>query len=1023
MAFPVQRTFFLTLAVILTGSTAEAEVRFNEQIRPILSDRCYFCHGPDQANRKADLRLDLRDEATAERDDGTFAIKPGKPDESLLIERVTHADPDERMPPRKSKLKLTSEEIALLKQWISEGAIYEEHWSFIPLEEKPDLPEGSNPVDHFVGERLKKEGLDFSHEATRQKLIRRVTFDLTGLPPTLEEIDAFLADDKLGGFERVVDRLLASDAYGERMANHWMDVARYSDTYGYQVDRDRFVWPWRDWVIRAFNDNLSYDQFIAWQIAGDLLPNATRDQIQATTFNRLHPQKVEGGSVPEEFRVEYVADRTHTAGTAFLGLTMECSRCHDHKYDPITQKDYYSLFAYFNTIDEAGLYSYFTNSVPTPTMMLGTDAQRKQLADLAEAASATELKLQEVAKSRQGAFAKWRDRKPELEWDRGLIAHFDFEKLEGGKFANLAKPGAKSGFSSRNKHVDGRVGKAIQLTGDDAFGVGVGNFPRERPFSVSLWMHTPDEKDRAVIFHRSRAWTDAASRGYQLLIEKGKLSWSLIHFWPGNAIRVRTREVLPINQWKNVVTTYDGSSRADGLRIYVDGKLAEVEVIQDSLTKNITGGGGNNIAIGERFRDRGFKNGMVDEFRVFDRELTAVECAREAGIKSDDLKDYYLGLIDEEFAKARTELQAARKAHNDLSNGIPVIMVMRESARPRKAYVLNRGAYDARGEQVEASPPSFLPQLPDSAPKNRLGLAQWLVGPENPLTSRVAVNQLWQLIFGAGLVRTPEDFGSQGALPTHPELLDWLAREFMDTGWDTKQLLRTLVMSRTYRQTSVASKALFDRDPENLLLARGPRYRLPAEMLRDNALAVSGLLVNRLGGASVKPYEVAVSFKPVGHDKGEGLYRRSLYTYWKRTGPAPVMMALDASKRDVCSVKRERTATPLQALVMLNDPQFVEAARVFAARMCAVHEDDLDALLRMTFRTLTSRLPDDSEMKVLRRLYSEQLERFEAVPEEAKKLLGAGAAPEDQKLPKPKLAAVTALVNTLFNFDECVMKK
>ncbi|MFT4550866.1 MAG: hypothetical protein ACI9MB_004847, partial [Verrucomicrobiales bacterium] len=797
----------LVLAGVSFYSPAIAEVDFGREIRPILSDRCYFCHGPDAGKRKAKLRLDTAEGARAALGDGMFAIAPGDLAHSEVFRRISSDDPDDRMPPPESKISITQDEVELIGKWIQEGAKYEKHWSFVSLTET-EVPEvkdernwGSNEIDQFVLARLETEGLQPNDEASKERLIRRVSFDLTGLPPTLAEIDCFVADQSPGAFEKVVDAYLAKPAYGERMASEWLDVARYSDSYGYQVDRDRYVWPWRDWVIRAFNENLSYDKFLTWQLAGDLLPEPTDDQILATTFNRLHPQKAEGGSTPEEFRVEYVADRNHTVGTAFIGLTVECSRCHDHKYDPITQKEYYQLFAFFNNIDEAGLYSYFTPSVPTPTMFLGGEPVKSKLADLKGKVVSLEKELETIELSVAVPAA---ERKV-----MGVLEQLSFEKVGGA-----------------NKSVPGKVGQAVQLTGDDAVKLKHGNYPRWHPFSVSLWMNTPDIKERAVVYHRSRAWTDAASRGYELLIEDGKLSAALVHFYPGNAIRVRTVEVLKPSEWAHVAVTYDGSMRADGLKIFVNGKPALTEIVRDHLTKQITGGGGDNVAIGARFRDKGFKGGMVDEFGLYGRELTPVEVAHlhdgtslgKAG--GAELKRYQLSAHDPAYQAKLKELQSAREALGRAQDGVTEIMVMGELSERRQSYILERGAYDARGAEVEPAVPAWLNPMPEGAGSDRLGLAKWLTDPSNPLAARVAVNRHWQLIFGEGLVRTPEDFGSQGALPTHPELLDWLAKGLIDGGWDIKQLLKKMVMSATYRQKSEASPELVTRDPENLLLAR-----------------------------------------------------------------------------------------------------------------------------------------------------------------------------------------------------------
>lgn len=1013
----------IAAALAPENTLAQSKVSFNRDVLPVLSDRCFLCHGPDEATREAELRFDIEGAVSED------VIAPGNPEKSEFFHRITSDDPDVRMPPTDSKLALTQGEINILGQWIKEGAKWQQHWSFIPPQKTalPKVSDGNwcrNEIDHFILASQEENGLSPASETTKERLIRRLSFDLTGLPRSLTEIDEFLSDKQPGAVERVVDRLLKSSAYGERMATDWLDAARYSDTYGYQVDRDRFVWPWRDWVVRAFNKNMSYDQFITEQLAGDLLPNATDDQILATTFNRLHPQKVEGGSVPEEFRIEYVADRTQTFATAFLGLTMECCRCHDHKYDPLSQKEYYQLSAFFDNIAEAGLYSYFTPSVPTPTLVMADEATKAKIAAGRQQITKAERVLMQHAalEATRQVFEAWLITEPKPETlIPGQVAHLDFE-------------GAQKGG---NKSVEGKFGKAVKLSGDDAVGLKVGNFRRFEPFSVSLWMSTPDVKDRAVVFHRSRAWTDAASRGYQLLIEDGRLSASLIHFWPGNAIRIRTKSQLPIKQWHHVVVTWDGSSRANGLSIYVNGELSDCDVVRDNLYKNITGGGGDNIAIGERFRDRGFTNGLVDEFKVFDRQLTRIEVAQLLDGKSlgdalkrssaaSDIKslyDYYLATVNAEYRKKLTTLREKRKELNGVADGLSEIMVMREEPTRRETFLLNRGAYDARTEKVIPETPGVLTALPEGAVRNRLGLAKWLTQPEHPLAARVVVNRIWQMVFGQGLVRTPEDFGRQGQPPTHPELLDWLAVDFVDHGWDLKRLLKQIVLSATYRQSSTPSKDSFAKDPQNQLLSWSPTFRLPAEMLRDNALAASGLLVRKIGGAPAKPYEVEVSFKPVKPDNGEGLYRRSLYTYWKRTGPAPVMMTLDASKRDVCRVRRERTSTPLETFVLMNGPQFVEAARVLSEAILKRHNDDHHAALVDLFRTLTGRRPDKTELSILSDLHSQQLDYFAKNSEKAAAYLKTGQQVVDAKLDADRLAALSTVANALFSFDEVVNRR
>ncbi|MCA9117090.1 MAG: DUF1553 domain-containing protein [Planctomycetaceae bacterium] len=1046
-----------------TTAAQAAPPDFSRDIRPILSEYCFACHGPDAAARKADLRLDEREAAL---DYG--AIVPGEAAASPLVERILSDDPDLVMPPPRSKKQLSAAQKNLLRQWVAAGAKYEAHWAFQPVGQVK-VPAVKNeawvqtPIDRFILHRLEQEQVTPSPRAGKTRLIRRLSFDLTGLPPTLAEIEAYLADESPEATAKVVDRLLKSEHYGERMAADWLDVARYSDTYGYQVDRNRNVWPWRDWVIRAFNRNLPYDQFVTEQIAGDLLPDATDDQILATTFNRLHPQKVEGGSTPEEFRIEYVADRTQTVAAGFLGLTLECARCHDHKFDPISQKEYYQLTAFFDKIDEAGLYSFFTPAVPTPTLSLASDTVKAKLHELDTQIAAAEQQLKQLTEPQEQAFATWLAGSREIPQPTAAKAEDAAadeagENKAGEKKAEEKKPAEPvpqlagglipgevlhrdfATAPGNARAVEGPAGPAIELTGDDAISTQVGNFRRFEPFTYSLWLKTPQLFERAVVLHRSRAWTDSGSRGYQLLIEDGKLSASIIHFWPGNAIRIRTAEAIPINQWLHVTVTYDGSSRAAGLTLWLDGQPADCEVVRDQLTRQITGGGGDHIALGARFRDRGFTKGQIDELRVFNRELTAPEVAwlhdgsslqeildTPADKLTEELRgqlrQYWQAAIDETAQAQRAALKSLREQRCTTFDGLTEIMVMRDMATPRQTWVLDRGAYDARTEPVSAATPAVFPPFPTEAPRNRLGLARWLTDPRHPLTARVAVNRYWQMLFGRGLVRTPEDFGLQGEPPDHPELLDWLARDFMDHGWDVRRLLRMIVLSSVYQQESDVTPAQLARDPENRLLARMSAFRLPAEMLRDQALATSGLLVRTIGGAPARPYELEASFKPIGREKGNGLYRRSVYTFWKRTAPAPVMMSLDASKRDVCQVRRERTSSPLQALVMLNGPQFVEAARVLAATLVEQHGEDADAALADLFRRLTSRLPGEEESAILRELFDRQLARFQAAPATAKQYLTNGDAPLKETLDLPRTAALAVVASTLMNYDETVIRR
>jgi hypothetical protein len=1058
----------LAAAVCLFGRPTEAapptpsatdRISFNEHIRPILSENCFACHGPDSANQQAGLRLDAFESATAELDSGMRAIVPEDAAASELIARVTSDDPDLVMPPPEAKIgRLAPEQVELLERWIAQGAGYEPHWAFIPPA-KPDAPDAAAGIDAIVAEKLAARGLAHQPEADRATLIRRASFDLTGLPPTPEEVAAFVADTSPDAYEKLLDRLLASPRYGERMAADWLDLARYSDSYGFQVDRPRpNMWPWRDWVIKAFNDNLPWDEFTRWQIAGDLLPNATDEQLLATAFNRLHQQEAEGGSVEEEYRVNYVNDRVTTFGTAFLGLTLECCRCHDHKFDPLSQKEYYSLFAFFDDVDEAGLYSYFTPATPTPKMRLLDDKATAALAKADEACgeAAAELKAAEDAARR--SVADWlagKAGKPAALAGEaagtipGEAIRYAFdERRPDGKFANSLANDWPASSPADNTLVPGHAGQAIKLTGDHPVSMPLGNYRRSHPFAVSLWLQAPTRYDRAVVFHRSRAWTDAASRGYELLVDEGHLRWSLIHFWPGDAVSVRMSEPLPTGEWMHVAVTSDGSGKAAGLKIFLNGHPAATGVIHDQLTREITGGGGDTITIGERFRDHGFKDGLVDDFRLFDRALSALEvrdlaepgvlAAAVASLEPEKTPDpgtieavagYVAAALDEAAAAKRKALADARRGRDDLAEKPAEIMVMREAAEPKVAYVLERGEYDKRGEPVEPITPAVLPPFPAELPRNRLGLATWLTDPDHPLLARVTVNRLWQGLFGLGLVQSPEDLGSQAPRPEYPEVLDLLAWSFSHPvaegglGWDLKRLVKSIMLSRTYRQRSIADEKTMADDPLNTWLARGPRHRLPAEMIRDGALAACGLLVEKVGGPPVKTYDLPDSFKPEKAGSGQDLYRRSLYTYWRRTGPAPMLEVFDVPSRVVCVARRDTTNTPLHAFVLMNGQQFVEAARVLAERLLAEHGGRIEPALADAFERLTSRPPDDTEREILRAMLAGQLEWYRARPEEAAAFVAIGQAKRNDALPAADVAATTAVINALLNYDECVVKR
>ncbi|MGE4618583.1 MAG: DUF1553 domain-containing protein [Planctomycetota bacterium] len=1031
-------TFFLLGAILHPPSNIE-KIDYDKSIRPILADRCYPCHGPDAAARKAKLRLDRREDALALRAEGA-AIVPGDAAASLIIERV-HLDDDDQMPPPDSKLDLSSAEIQLLEQWIEQGAPFDRHWAFVTPEpaELPTVADedwSKQPIDRFVLAKLEGEGLSPAGDADPEILARRAAFVLTGLSPPLEDLDNFLADTSPQAWSKWIDSLLDSPAFGEQMATHWLDLARYADSYGYQSDVHRQMWPWRDWVIEAFNSNLPHDQFITWQIAGDLLEAATPDQKLATAFHRLHRQTNEGGSVEEEFRSEYVADRTQTFSTAFLGLTFECARCHDHKFDPLKQREYYELSAFFANIDESGLYSHFTSAVPTPALALLDDDARHRIDQLTSAVDGAKQRLEETKIARRKEFDLWQQQPgnsfPLLEIS-DVTAHFSFDEINDAKSQNLVNPDLPATVPAALSLTDGVSGKAIQLTGDDALGFnGIGAFSRNDPFSISLWIHAKQEMERAVILHRSRAWTDAGSQGYELLLENNHLSASLIHFWPGDAISVTSKKRIEPGRWTHVVFSYDGSSQARGIQLFIDGQSAPVEIIRDQLQSPITGGG-PYFAIGERFRDRGFKNGQVDEMYVLNRSVSELEVQKlfldvknpsaQIVIEDEELYRWWSLAIDEETRAVRSQVTAARKALSQFYDSKPKIMTMKEMAPPRTTYQLKRGQYDAPGERVEPDVPSILPPLPAGLPRNRLTLARWLVAQENPLSTRVAVNRLWQIAFGQGIVPTSEDLGTQGVRPSHPQLLDYLAINFQESGWDVKKMLKKILTSRSWMQSSHCDSALLEQDPGNRLLARGPSMRMSAEMVRDHALQASRLLVKKLGGPSVLPYQPAGLWQEKsGHtytaSKGEGLYRRSLYTFWKRTSPPPTMMIFDSSKRDVCVTRRHRTSTPMQSLVLMNDPQFVEAARMLAHLVLSESNHDSSLAITSAFRRLTGRIVHAEELAILLSLLQQIKQEFNANPESAKLWLAVGESPIDESLDPVEWAAMAAVCSTLFNMDE-----
>jgi hypothetical protein len=1023
------------------------KIDFNRDVRPVLSDRCFACHGPDaNKGREAGLRLDTFEGATAKLESGNRAIVPGDMAASEMVARMRQHDPEEIMPPPKLDRPLSDSERLVLERWIEQGAEYQPHWAFVaPKKHEPPVVRDAawcrDDIDRFVLAKIEAQQLAANPPADRATLLRRVALTLTGLPPSPEQLEAFLKDESPDAYEKQVDALLASPRYGERMAQDWLDLARYADTYGYQSDNPCFVWPWRDWVIKAFNENLSYDRFTTWQIAGDLLPDATQEQRLATLFNRLHRQTQEGGSIEAEFRQEYVSDRVHTYGTAFLGLTMECSKCHDHKYDPVSQRDYFSMASMFGQIDECGLYPFSINtSAPTPSMHLMEPHHPAEVAKRRAALEAAESQCRNLPATREAAFDAWLAATPNL----GIsprAAHYPLDAVEGDKTANLIpdhKPASVSG--GQLAVVAGATGQAVEFDGDTVMQLdGVAGITRHDPLSISLRIFCPDTKDRAVILHSGPGlYSQAAdASGFELLLENGKLRWSCIHLWPGCAASIATGEPFPLGRWVQVTVTYDGSSRADGLKMYFDGKPAATAVVKDHLDKNIVA---DVFRVGARPRDdRGFAQGRIDDLSVFRHPLTAAEVADLAGTPLDAtfqaakagdaaakglIREFYLTHVDPDLAASRAAVLAARKAlHDDYLDHIPLIMCMEETKYPKQFHVLTRGDYAAPDltRPVSPEPPSAVMPFPPDAPRNRLGLARWTTDPKNPLTSRVAVNRLWMMCFGNGIVATQENFGLQGDGPTHPELLDTLARDFVESGWDMKKLLKRIVTSATFRQSSSNTAEKLERDPKNLLLARGPTYRLSGEAIRDQALLAAGLLVEKTGGPSVKPWQPPGIWSEAGAsggdytpDQGEGLYRRSLYTYRKRTAPPPNMLTLDAGSREICQARRLATNTPLQPLVFLNDFSFFECARMLAKRVVAANPESPAAQYARAFQSLTCRAPSEAEAKAMEELYATQKAHYEKDLPAAKAVCG-----EDN----PHLASLTVLCSTLLAADATITNR
>lgn len=1021
------------VSVAAVAAPAAEPVDFNRDVRPILSNFCYECHGPDEAQRQTALRLDVEESAYADLGDGRFAIVPGKPQESELVRRITAKDPAMRMPPADHDKRLSPEHIAILTRWVEEGAEWKGHWAFLPPE-RPEPPPVRqdwvvhNPIDQFLFARLEREGFAPEPEADKTTLIRRVTFDLTGLPPTLEEIDAFLADESPDAYKNLVERLLQSPRYGEHMARYWLDAARYGDTHGLHLDNERSLWPYRDWVIDAFNNNMPFDQFTVEQLAGDLLPNPTLSQKVATGFNRCNVTTSEGGSIAAEYLVRYAVDRVETTATVWLGLTAGCAVCHDHKFDPLTQKEFYQLFAFFNSLTEkamdgnALLPPPFVK-VPSPEQQARMDELRAAIAPLEEQIRDALAKVEyveplEVAPVTQAEPEEfvWVDdvlpdgAKPEAS---GNSKQWEFVSAPEHPVYSGSKSTTRTGQGTC-QHFFTQASSGLRIGKGDKLFAYVYLDPKNPPQEVMLQFNDGSWNHRATWGNDVIQWGKADSpsrRQMGPLPEIGQ--WVRLEV---DAQHVGLQPGAVVNGW--AFTQYDGTVYWDRAGIVTrtpqDGMQFQSQLAWEAFERGI-----EKSSAPQAVRD------------IIKTDRTKRNAEQQTQLREYFLEYVYAGARDvfEPLHNQRAKLQQELK---QIEKAVPGTMIMEDMQEPRPAYVLVRGQYDQPSEEVKRGVPAFLPPLKADGTPNRLDLARWIVDPSNPLTARVAVNRYWQHYFGTGLVETTGDFGSQGEWPSHPRLLDWLATEFIRSGWDVKQIQRLIVMSAAYRQSSRITPEKYARDPENRLLARGPRFRLAAEMIRDNALAVSGLLVPKIGGPSVKPYQPPGLWEAVGYtnsntanfkrDDGPALYRRSLYTFWKRTSPPPSMLTFDAPSRESCTVRRARTNTPLQALVLMNDIQFVEAARALAERMMTEAGPTPEDRVTFAFRLATARRPASDELDVFLRLYAEYLKDYGRDREAATKLVSVGESGWNQALDVAELAAYTMIANLILNLDETVTK-
>lgn len=1053
--FAVLFAVLIVAPVSADEKPAKPKLEYNRDIRPILAENCFACHGPDSAARKADLRLDRREDAVS-----SGAIVPGNLKESSLIDRVCTEDADAVMPPVKSLKKLTAVQKETLKQWVAQGAEYQQHWSFIsPV--RPAVPAFTdakaqawvrNPIDAFVYAKLKEAGLEPAPEADRRTLARRLALDLTGLPPEPADVEAFVNDKDSNWYEKYVDKLMAMPQWGEHRGRYWLDAARYGDTHGIHIDNYREIWAYREWVINAFNSNQKFDQFTIEQLAGDLLPNPTLDQKIATGFNRCNITTSEGGAINEEYLVLYTRDRTETVNQVWMGLTAGCAVCHDHKFDPLTMRDFYSMSAFFNNTTQAAMDGNVQNTPPVIPVPRSEDRPRLD-ALVKEIAAAR--KMQDDRKTAAKVdHEKWlrtvkaEDFKSQVP-SAGLVFHAPLAEGTGNSTTLLVN--GKDRVAKFNNGYDWSVEsrdkrKAFTIRSGDTIELkDVGDFDRTQPFAVSTWVQiTKKNQNGAIIGRMDEA---NAHRGWDLWVQNDRIGMHVINAYPQDAVKVVAKNPLPTAKWVHVTVAYDGTGKSGGIKVYYDGEPQSTDVEADTLkstTKTTV-----PLKFGQR-HTTGRVNGIaIQDLRIYDRPVTAIDAKQLAGSQrtfeilskpaenrskqeAEELFTWWLVSQDKAYQEAGNALRKLTDEETAIRARGTIAHIAVEKPTPPEAYILFRGDYDKRRDKVGPVTPKALPAFSDDLPKNRLGFAKWLLKPEHPLTARVTVNRFWQEVFGTGLVKTSGDFGISGELPSHPEMLDWLAIEFREKGWDVKQFFKLLVTSATYRQSAAATKEKIEKDRENRLLSRGPRFRMDGEMIRDYALAASGLLVRKIGGPSVKPYQpdgvweavamIGSNTRDYKRDSGENLYRRSMYTFWKRSAPPASMEIFNAPNRETCSVRRERTNTPIQALVTLNDVQFVEAARVLAEKTLKEAGKSTTERLDFIAKRLLARPFTPEELKIVEPIANQLAAHYKEKPEEAKKLIAFGESKADPKLDPADLAAYTMVVNQLLNLDEVLNK-